>query len=117
MLTLFSCVSVDDKRFASMIGLRRLGLIALALAAAIRAAPNPPTVTDPNGSVYTNQDSYTIRGTAAAGSLILIYQSNGGSKGSLVSSQQLGDTETTFAVSTPLTVNRGKCVLGFWRTG
>ncbi|MFO0825009.1 MAG: DUF4214 domain-containing protein [Gemmataceae bacterium] len=64
------------------------------------AAPAKPTVTTPTSAKITQATSFTITGTAEAGTLVKIH-ANGG----VVGTQQLAPTATTYSISVRLTVN------------
>ena len=72
-------------------------------------APAPPTVTDPAAAKVINAATYTITGTAEAGSRVVIY-ADPGRTGSVagrtvVGTQLLAAGQTTYAITVPLTAN------------
>jgi hypothetical protein len=60
-------------------------------------SPAAPTVTGPTAAVSVTGSTYTITGTAAAGSLVRVYEGT-----TLVAWQQLGATATEYAITVPL---------------
>jgi hypothetical protein len=64
------------------------------------SAPVAPIVTSPHSSITVSDSTYTIKGSAAAGSLVQVY-----SGGSLIASEQLQGDQSRFAISVPLTSN------------
>ena len=67
-----------------------------------------PTVTSPAGPTFTAANTFTITGTAPAGSLVQIYNdpnNTGMATGTPVGTQQLAAGQTTYSISVPLTAN------------
>lgn len=63
-------------------------------------APATPKITSPTTARTVLATTFTITGTAEAGSLVQVR-----AKGVVVRAQQLADNDTTFSITVPLTVN------------
>src|SRR5207248_10478000 len=76
-----------------------------------------PTVTDPTGDLTINATSYTIQGTALAGSTVTIYRDNDlsgtvSAGDTIVGAQTLATGVTTYGLSVPLIQNTSSTPLG-----